>query len=62
MPNTDARFEFRLPPDLKAAFQDAARQADRDAAQLLRDFIRAYLKENAQMQLLPTHTPKHRKA
>ena len=32
--------------DLKSAFTDAARQRDRTAAQLLRDFMREYIRHN----------------
>lgn len=38
-------FNFRVSADLKAAFQAAADAADRPAAQVLRDFMRAYVEE-----------------
>lgn len=36
-------FNFRVPADLKAAFKAATEAADRPAAQVLRDFMRAYV-------------------
>ncbi|MFA1623246.1 CopG family ribbon-helix-helix protein [Rhizobium mongolense] len=36
-------FNFRIDPALKAAFTQAAESEDRPAAQLLRDFMRAYV-------------------
>lgn len=39
-------FNFRVSADLKAEFKAAAEAADRPAAQLLRDFMRAYVEEN----------------
>jgi hypothetical protein len=38
-------FNFRLEPELKAAFAAAAEAADRPAAQVLRDFMRAYVEK-----------------
>ncbi len=43
MPETT--FTFRVDDSLKAAFSDAAKQKDRTAAQLLRDFMRNYVAE-----------------
>ena len=48
MPRTSAHpkeesFNFRVPADLKAAFKTATEEADRPAAQVLRDFMRAYV-------------------
>ncbi len=43
MPETT--FTFRVEDGLKAAFSDAAKQQDRTAAQLLRDFMRTYVAE-----------------
>jgi predicted transcriptional regulator len=45
-------FNFRIDPDLKAAFTAAAEAEDRPAAQVLRDFMRAYVKRNAQRTFL----------
>jgi predicted transcriptional regulator len=39
----EENFNFRVPADLKAAFKTAAELADRSAAQVLRDFMRAYV-------------------
>lgn len=54
---------FRIDPDLKRAFEDAAKQMDRNASQLLRDYIRAFVQQhmarNAQqrLNLAPTSKP-----
>ena len=42
----EENFNFRLPADLKAAFKAAAEPADRPAAQVLRDFMRAYVERH----------------
>lgn len=42
---TEATFTFRVDEALKADFAEAARSRDRTAAQLLRDFMRAYVRE-----------------
>jgi hypothetical protein len=39
-------FNLRLPADLKAAFKAATEAADRPAAQVLRDFMRAYVEQH----------------
>jgi predicted transcriptional regulator len=39
----EENFNFRVPADLKAAFKTAAELADRSAAQVIRDFMRAYV-------------------
>lgn len=39
----EENFNFRVPADLKAAFKTAAERADRSAAQVIRDFMRAYV-------------------
>ena len=36
-------FNLRIPADLKAAFMAAAASADRPAAQVIREFMRAYV-------------------
>ena len=41
---TEATFTFRVDDDLKAAFAAAAKAQDRTAAQLMRDFMRDYVK------------------
>ncbi len=38
-------FNFRVPAELKANFQKAAEMSDRPAAQIIRDFMRAYVNE-----------------
>jgi hypothetical protein len=40
-------FNFRVDPALKAAFTAATEAEDRPAAQVLRDFMRAYVKQKA---------------
>jgi predicted transcriptional regulator len=42
----------RVPGDLKRAFDAAAAENDRTASQLLRDFMREYVRKNAQGDLL----------
>ena len=42
---SESTFTFRVDDRLKAAFADAAKQKDRTAAQLLRDFMRDYVSE-----------------
>ena len=42
----ESTFTFRVEDGLKAAFAVAAKQKDRNAAQLLRDFMRDYVAEN----------------
>ena len=41
-------FTFRVDDTLKSAFSDVAKQQDRTAAQLLRDFMREYVARNRQ--------------
>jgi predicted transcriptional regulator len=41
---TDATFTFRVDDDLKSQFTNAAKAHDRTGAQLLRDFMRDYVK------------------
>ena len=48
MPRTTARpkvdsFNFRVDPELKAAFTAAAAKEDKPAGQVLRDFMRGYV-------------------
>ena len=42
---SETTLTFRVDDSLKAAFADAAKQKDRTAAQLLRDFMRGYVAE-----------------
>lgn len=44
----EEHFNFRVPADLKVAFQQATESVDRPAAQVLRDFMRAYVNEHQQ--------------
>ena len=44
--------QIRLDENLKIAFLQIAKSNDRTAAQLLRDYIRAYVKKNGQGELL----------
>ncbi len=39
----DESFNFRVDPKLKAEFQNATEAEDKPAAQVLRDFMRAYV-------------------
>lgn len=41
----DETFNFRVDPTLKNAFTQAAAADDRPAAQVLRDFMRAYVRQ-----------------
>lgn len=42
----EVQMTFRVEPALRAEFSEAAAQADRPAAQLLREFMRAYINES----------------
>ncbi len=46
----EGHFNFRVSVDLKIAFQQATEKADRPAAQVLRDFMRAYVNEYQQRE------------
>lgn len=41
----DATFNFRIDPSLKTAFAAATEAEDKPAAQVLRDFMRSYVKQ-----------------
>lgn len=43
---SDATFTFRVDGELKKVFTETAKGNDRPAAQLLRDFMREYVKKN----------------
>ena len=43
---SEATFTFRVDDTLKSAFSDVAKQQDRTSAQLLRDFMRDYVRKN----------------
>ena len=42
---SETTFTFRVDPALKAAFSAAAKSRDRNAAQLLRDFMRDFVRQ-----------------
>jgi hypothetical protein len=44
-------FNFRIDPTLKAAFVAATEAADKPAAQVLRDFMRAYVRRKNRLTL-----------
>lgn len=44
-------FNLRLPKPLKNAFEAACKSNDRSAAQIVRDFMRDYVKQNNQAGL-----------
>ena len=44
-----ATFTFRVDDELKARFADAARAHDRSGAQLLRDFMREYVRRQGEI-------------
>ncbi len=46
-------FNFRVSADLKAAFKSATEMEDRPAAQVLRDFMRAYVEQHQRSE--PDH-------
>lgn len=43
---TDSRYEIRVEKTLKEAYLAAAKNNDRDGAQLIRDFMREYVRAN----------------
>ncbi|MEA0792622.1 ribbon-helix-helix protein, CopG family [Xanthomonas campestris pv. campestris] len=48
----ESTFTFRVDATLKKAFEQAAKSNDRSSSQLLRDFMRDYVKRHAQGDLL----------
>ena len=52
MSEVTATFTFRVDENLKTEFATAAKSRDRTGAQLLRDFMREYVKRHAQGDLL----------
>lgn len=44
--NEEVTYNLRINRDLKEAFIEAADRNDRSAAQLVRDFMRQYVKDN----------------
>lgn len=49
--NKEKGFTIRLDEDLLISFQSVAKQNDRTASQLIRDFMRDYVRKNAQADL-----------
>ena len=47
----DESFNFRIDPKLKAEFQTATEAEDKPAAQVLRDFMRAYVERQRERAL-----------
>jgi predicted transcriptional regulator len=45
----EATFTFRVDDDLKEAFGEAAKKQDRTSAQLLRDFMRDYVRRQSEV-------------
>lgn len=50
-PSKDKSFTIRLDENLLKTFQTVAKANDRPAAQLIRDFMREYIKKNRQGDL-----------
>jgi hypothetical protein len=48
----ESSFNFRIDPALKAAFSQATEADDKPAAQVLRDFMRAYVKQRERRTFL----------
>lgn len=46
---TDSTFTFRVEEALKTEFTSAAKAQDRNGAQLLRDYMRSYVREQRQV-------------
>lgn len=44
--NKEVQMTFRVEPELRAEFSDAALLEDRPAAQVLREFMRAYVRQS----------------
>lgn len=55
--NEQTTFNMRLAADLKEAFLKAAKSQDQDGAQLVRAFMRDYVRQNAQGDLLSGASP-----
>lgn len=51
----DVQMTFRIEPELRAEFTDAALQEHRPAAQVLREFMRAYVNEARERQNVPAN-------
>jgi hypothetical protein len=55
--NEQTTFNMRLAADLKEVFLKAAKSQDQDGAQLVRAFMRDYVRQNAQGYLLSGASP-----
>lgn len=51
----DVYMTIRVEPDLRSQFTDAAQMQDRPAAQVLREFMRAYVDESTRSRLIPAN-------
>jgi hypothetical protein len=51
----DVQMTFRIEPELRAEFTDAALKEHRPAAQVLREFMRAYVTEARERQNAPAN-------
>lgn len=54
----DKTFNMRVPADLSAAFLAACERNDMSAAQVVRAFMRDYVRANAQPELMPAKPAK----
>lgn len=50
-----SRYEIRVEIDLKTAYLSAANSNDRDGAQLIRDFMREYVKKHTQKDIFSSN-------
>lgn len=51
----EVQMTFRIEPELRAEFTDAALQEHRPAAQVLREFMRAYVSKARERQSVPVN-------
>jgi len=56
--NEESVIRARIDADLKSAFESACKANDRTTSQILRDMIKAYVRENAQPELIPARKRK----
>lgn len=57
----ETTFTFRVDQHLKADFSDAAKRIDRRAAQVLRDFMRQFVRETSGAPSSLEKTPRRRR-
>lgn len=55
-----ASLVIRVPAPLKAAFEAAAKREDRTVSQLIRDYMRAYVRDHSQLEFEPPTKPRKR--